>query len=273
MISLPITLSLVFYISFAIYVLLGIYVLWLNPREMLNRVFFVATISLGAWAFCFSIANSAPDYEVSLLWRRMATIGWGSAYSVLLHFFLILTERKRLLQSRLLYILLYMPVLVNIYIFGLSPHAIGQYELIYTTFGWVNIPLYTTWNVLFNIYFFSCSLIGFILLAHWGITAKDRKKKKQSLLLFLAFALALIIGTTTDFILNPYLETMIPQVSPTVSLIPMLAIFYSIKHYGLLKRPEKEYLAEPGKILSEDIHSKVFQIISLLFMASGIVGF
>lgn len=265
--------SLIFYISFVSYVLLGVYALWLNPKSMLNRVFFLGTISLGVWAFCFSIANSAPNHEVSLLWRRMATIGWGSAYSILLHFFLILTERKRLLQSKWLYPILYIPVLVNIYIFGLSPKAMEQYELVSTAFGWVSIPLYTTWDIFFNVYFFTCSSIGFLLLAQWGITAKDRKKKKQSLLLFLAFALALIIGTTADYILNPYFETGIPQVSPTVSLIPMSVIFYSIKRHGLLKRPEREQMAEPGKILSEDTHTKVFQVVSLLFMLSAMFGF
>lgn len=270
--SLPIGFSMIFYISFVCYVLLGVYALWLNPKSMLNRVFFVATISLGVWAFCFSIANSTPTHGVSLLWRRMAVLGWGSAYSVLLHFFLILTERKRLLQSKWLYFILYMPVLVNIYIYGLSPKAFQQHELVSTEFGWVNISIYTTWDILFNIYFFTCSLIGFLLLAQWGITEKDRKKKRQSLLLFLAFALALIIGTT-DLVLNPFFKTKVPQVSPTVSLIPMSVIFYSIKRYDLLKRPEREKIAEPGKILSEDTHTKVFQVVSLLFMLSAMIGF
>lgn len=125
--SLPYVYSLIFFIAFAIYFMMGIYTISLNAKRMLNRLYFVACIALAVWAFCFSIANSAQDAEIALFWRRLASIGWGTVYSILLNFYLIVTERKALLKKKWLYVLLYLPALVNVLAFGLSDAAKGQY--------------------------------------------------------------------------------------------------------------------------------------------------
>lgn len=271
--SMPVVFSLLFYTAFCGYLLLGIYILWLNPRNMLNRVFFAATLSLSAWAFCFAMANSAPDYETSLLWRRAASIGWGTAYSVLLHFILILTERTKLLQQRWLYIILYVPVLVNIYAFGISPAAAERYDLVFRAGGWINVPLHTPWDQYFNIYYISFSLVGLFLIGQWGMTTREADKKRQSLLLILAFAVAVVLGTLTDVIVNSFLELDLPQMAPVATLIPVAAIFYSIRRYGLMGRPAENQTAEPGKILSEGNLNRFYEIMSLLFVAGGLLTF
>ncbi|MHB8129894.1 MAG: EAL domain-containing protein [Mobilitalea sp.] len=265
--------SLIFYIAFAVYFLLGIYILWLNMKNRLNRIFFAACLSLSMWAFCFSVANSATDYETSLFWRRLASVGWGSVYSVLLHFIIVLTERKMLLKSKWLYVILYIPVLVNIYIFGLSGIARDYYDLVNTTGGWINVPVNTGWDLYFNIYYVSCSLIGLFLLGQWGRSKAEKKKRRQSRLLIITFAIGILLGTMTDIIVNAYMEISVPQRSPVVLLIPISAIFYSIKRYGLMGPSEKDHTAEPGKILDEVNHSKFFQIMSIVFMIGGMLNF
>ena len=271
--SLSIIFSFIFYITFSAYVFLGIYILWLNPKNTLNRIFFAATLSLCAWAFCFSIANSAPDYETSLFWRRIASVGWGSVYSVLLHFFIVLTERIKVLKSKWLYMALYIPVLVNIYVFGLSGTAMEQYDLVNTISGWINVPVNTQWDKFFNIYYVSCSLIGLSLIGHWGITSKEKNKRKQSVLLVTTFATGILLGTMTDIIVNSYMDISVPQLAPIASLIPISAIFYSIRRYGLMGRSEKNQTAEPGKILNEVNLSKFYQIMSVIFIAGGMLSF
>ena len=265
--------SFIFYIAFAIYILLGLYILWRNTKNALNRIFFVACLSLSTWAFCFSIANSAPDYETSLFWRRLASVGWGSAYSVLLHFFMILTERKRVLKSRWLYVILYLPVLLNIYVFGLSNIARDQFNLVNTTGGWINIPVNSPWDYFFNIYYVSFSIVGLFLLGQWGIGSKENKKKRQSHLLIITFAIGILMGTMTDIIVNSYMKISVPQMSPVVSLLPVAAIFYSIKRYALMGPTEINQTAEPGKILSEVNQSKFYQIMSMIFILGGMLNF
>ncbi len=271
--SLSLIFSLLFYLMFTTYILLGLYILWLNPKNRLNRIFFVATLSLSTWAFCFSVANTATDYETSLFWRRIASVGWGSAYSILLHFFIVLTERKKVLKSKWLYIILYVPVIVNIYVFGLGELARDHYDLVHITSGWINVPLNTMWDIYFNTYYLTCSLIGLFLIGQWGITSKEIKKKKQSILFIITFAIGVILGTMTDVIVNSYMNINIPQMSPVISIVPISAIFYSIQRYGLMGRFEKDQTAEPGKILSEVNLFKFYHIMSMIFMIGGLLSF
>lgn len=265
--------SSVFYIAFAYYALLGIYILWLNPRKKLNRIFFVATISLSVWAFCFSVANSAPDYETSLFWRRAASLGWGTVHSVILNFFLELTERKIIRKSKWIYALIYIPTLINIYVFGLSEIAKDQYDLVKTTGGWINIPLHTPWDIAFDIYYVTCTLVGVILVSQWGITSKDRKKKKQSWLLVIAYATAVLLGTMTEFIINSFMDINVPQLAPVITLIPISVIFYLIKRHGFMRPTATNQTTEPGKILSEVNLSKFYKIMSMLYIFGGLVSF
>lgn len=271
--SMPVAFSLVFYAAFCGYVLLGVYILWLNPRAGLNRVFFAATLSLSAWAFCFAMANSAPDYETSLFWRRAASVGWGSAYSVLLHFVLVLTERTKWLRHKWLYVILYAPVLVNVYTFGISPAAGSHYDLVFRAGGWINVPLHSFWDQYFNAYYVSFSLVGLFLIGQWGYATREPDKKKQSQLLILAFAAAVVLGTLTDVIANSFLELDLPQMAPVATLIPTAAIFYAIRRYGLMARPAESRAAEPGIILSEGNRARFYQILSLLFVAGGMLTF
>lgn len=131
--------SFVLFITFAIYFILGMYILSLNTGSKLNRLYCIACLSLSIWSFCFSITNSAPDYETAILWRRLASLGYGTVYSILLHFSLILTERTAVLKNKWIYVVLYFPAAVNVIAFGYNASAKEQYNLIYTAAGWVNI--------------------------------------------------------------------------------------------------------------------------------------
>lgn len=269
----PYIFTMIFYCAFAIYIVLGNYILWLNPRSNINRIFYVSCLSISVWAFCFSVANSAADYETSLVWRRIASVGWGSAYSVFLHFFILLTERKKVLKSKVLYLLLYIPVLVNIYVFGISEKAPIYYNLQQLPGGWINIPVNNAGDIYFNIYYVSYSIISLILIGQWGRKTKDINKKKQSRLLLGTFAAAFVLGSLTDIIVNSYAGVSIPQMSPLIMLIPVLAVFYSIRKYGLMRPVDRNQIAEPGKILNEINLFKIYNIISMVFIVGSMVNF
>ncbi|HYE68477.1 MAG TPA: histidine kinase N-terminal 7TM domain-containing protein, partial [Anaerovoracaceae bacterium] len=202
---LPLTFSLIFFAAFAAYFFFGLYVLFLNVHSNLHRVFFLSCISLCIWAFSFSISNSAPDYDTCLFWRRIACLGWGTYFSLLLHFILILTDRNRLLQKKWLYMLLYFPAAVNVFAFCLYGEiAVKQYHLIKTDAGWVNVLEGTVWDIWFNCYYVIFSIISVGLILQWGITAKDRLVRKQSLIMGGAILYATLAGTLTDFVINSF---------------------------------------------------------------------
>ncbi|CAM4393673.1 EAL domain-containing protein [Paenibacillus typhae] len=264
--------SLILFIGFAIYFILGMYILSLNTGSKLNRLYCLACLSLSIWSFCFSITNSAPDYETAILWRRLASLGYGTVYSILLHFFLILTERTAVLRNKWIYVLLYLPAVVNVFAFGYSDSAREQYRLIYTATGWVNISANGWGDVYFNLYYICFTTAGLLLLWNWARRSKDPVKKKQGYLFMLSYSLAMIAGTATDVIMNSYASVKVPQLAPVIVLLPTTAMFYAIKRYGLMGLGKKGK-TEPGKILSDVNMDRFIKIMSFVYVIGGMLNF
>ena len=101
--------------------------------------FFAALLSLSLWTFGFTIAISAGDYESCLFWRRFSALGWGTFFAVLLHFTLLLTEKKELLKQWWIYLFIYFPAVVVVFAFSVSNDlAPILYNLVETEWGWIN---------------------------------------------------------------------------------------------------------------------------------------
>ena len=92
--------SLVFFAVAGIYIIIGIYALSLNIKNSLNKTFFFVNLSLSVWAFSFSLLNAALTYEDAIFWCRVSVLGWGTMYSFLLHYFLVLTDKKYFLKQQ-----------------------------------------------------------------------------------------------------------------------------------------------------------------------------
>lgn len=272
--SLPIFYSITYYLAFIIYFSLGVYIFSLNARSRLHQVFLGGVLALCGWAFSFAIANSAPDAALSLQWRRMAALGWGSFYSYLLHYVLILTEKNALLKKWWVYAAIYLPSLVYIVVFSLyTPVAVQQYNLIRVATGWINISQPTVWDRIYQVNYFLNSAITITLLWNWGRTARNRFKMRQALMLVLTFAAALVLGTLTEFVINYYMPYNVPQLAPVVILIPASTMFYYIRKYGLMSlRPEQPH-ADAGQILSKKTRRNLYVYITFSFMLAAIINF
>ena len=92
----PLIFALIFLPLFQ-YTFLGIYIIHMNSKSSQNRYFYPNYFFVFL-VFWFSIANFAKTEEACLIWRRIAALGWSMAYSLMLHFFLILTDRKKVLK-------------------------------------------------------------------------------------------------------------------------------------------------------------------------------
>lgn len=264
--------SILFYVSFVIYSMFGSYILFLNAENALNRLFFSVCLSLSVWCFAFSIANSAPNYEMVLFWRRISVIGWGVVYSILVHYALILTRPKGYRIPKILYLMIYIPSFFSIIIFGASSYSVTTYHLVETGVGWVNISQGGIWDVLFTGYCLGYGLWVLVLIGRWGYRSKDSKIRWQSFLIVTSFALNLLLGAFSDIILNAYTRIRTPQLAPVFSLISITAIFYVIRKYGLMNQ-DQNAMAEPGRILSEVNLAKIFNISTMICIIAGMVDF
>jgi len=272
--SLPGLISLLFFLAVVVYYILGVYVIRLNPSSTIHRLFFCICLTLCIWAFAFSIANSAISYEMSLTWRRVAAIGWGTLYSILLHYTLCLTGKQNIFRKKWIYALIYLPAAVNVFVFSLySDLALKRYVLEYTYAGWVNVRPTSVWDVMFNVYYIMFSLMVIGLFFHWGWSSKERLIKKQAYMIVASYVLAIIIGTLTEFVINYYFPFKFPQLAPLITLIPITAMYYCIIKYGLMAPETKNTVPQEGQILSEASQSQLYLYLTRAYILGAFLHF
>lgn len=264
--------STIFFISFSVYVLLGLYIFSMNARYALNRIFLVLCLSLCLWSFGFSIANSADSLERALFWRRISALGWGTAYSILLHYFIRLTGIYQVFKKKLIYVLIYIPAGLMAYAYGFGGIARDNYNLVYTTAGWVNRSVANMWDKLFIAYYIGYTILTFVLLVIWSRRSKERSNRIQAYVLLVSFFISVLIGTFTDKILNTFSSSVVPQLGPVIILIPTTAIFYCIERYGLMMPIKAEQDNEPGRILNDTYQNKIYNIISVAFITGSLLN-
>jgi diguanylate cyclase (GGDEF)-like protein len=274
--DLPLFFSEVFFAVSVVYGVFSVYILIINRKSMLNRVYFAICIALCIWSLGFAFATSAPNVDVGLFWRRFAAIGWGSVFAFILHFFLVLSNKKGILKKRWIYLLLYAPAAVTVYVFA-TPFSSGfvQYNLILTSMGWVNSAANNLWDWFYSLYYGSYAILGLALIWLWGRRSLDVLVKKQARLIFGSFLGAILVGTLTDMLFNSYLSINIPQLAPIIILLPMAVVNYSINHYGLMQ-PKPVYEEEPilnvsSRSLLYNYISAVAAVGSLIYIISGYI--
>lgn len=265
--------SLIFYMAFVIYIFMGIYCITLNAKEHLNRVFLAFCFCISIWAFAFTIFNSAGSYEEALLWRRISSLGWGTAYSVTVHFVLVLTGADSILKKKRTYAAIYLPAALIVFIFGIYTRTSSrQYNLVQTTAGWGNIYPNNFWDMVFNFYYISFSLIAAVLLIRWYKKIKDKIKKRDVLYLLLSFGISLLLGTLTDSRASLYLAFEVPSLAPVYILFPVLTINRIINKYGLMLPKMKKATPQEGIILTDDNRASLFRYISIIFYIGSVVN-
>lgn len=265
--------TLIFYSVFIIYLFLGIYSITLNVKEHLNRVFLFLCLCFSIWAFTFAVGNSSNNYEDAIMWRSISSLGWGVAYSIVVHFTLVLTEEKSIMKTKWIYAVLYLPAAVNVFIYGVYSR-VGkiQYDLVHTKAGWANVPIDSIGDKYFTAYYLIFSLFSFILLIRWHNRKEDLIKRKNAKYLLISYAFSLVLGTLTDVLANHYLEYKIPSLGPVFILIPVTTIFYFIHRYGLMQQKGQKISPLEGVILSDYKRASLFKYIAIIFFIGSILN-
>lgn len=260
--------SVLFFAVFIIALILGLYVLQSNGKAHTNRCFFALIISLSFWSVGFALSTPAANEATSEVWRRFAAVGWGTLYAIVLHFALIITGKRNLLRKWWVYFL-YLPAFINILAFAL-PIGIYQkpYQLIRTEIGWANIAGTSVWDWIFYIYYITYTVTGLILILLWGKKSSDKNIKMQSRIIFLSFIVALVIGSITDVLLNS-ITANLPQMAPIVILLPITAIYHTIKKYEFMV---SEPIDKNELILNDSSTERILRYISIMFFVGAAIS-
>ncbi len=251
-------------ICFLVYAIIGILVWQIDRKQLTNRLFFVVCVLLSIWAALFVPMSLAPSAEKAAFFRRLSTLTWGSIYSLLLHFFIILTGNGRWLRKIWRITLLHLPAAVTIYLyFWADPVTVSA--MAFTHFGWafLNPPDQSLLlKLFFNIYYISYVLAGLILLTVWMRKTAYTREKHQARIMISGQVLALILGSLTDVIL-PHMNR--PPMGIVSILIPIGGIWFALQKYQLINLYPEHAVPDILRIMNEglimvDDASKIRQI-------------
>lgn len=262
-------LSIIFFLFFIVYLLTGLYVFLKSSRERINQVFFAALLSLSLWTFGFTIAISAGDYESCLFWRRFSALGWGTFFAVLLHFTLLLTEKKELLKQWWIYLFIYFPAVVVVFAFSVSNDlAPILYNLVETEWGWINQAQNSVWDMFHTVYYAGYSLTSMFMIWQWG--RQYQEVKIQTHFIIGSYFLIFLIGSLTDIISNTYLGMEIPQMAPVFLLFPVFTMFYTKNGFGIFTVGRLQQESRSLNIIST---KKVYSYLAIALILGGLLNF
>ena len=272
--SLPIIFSIIFFMVSVIYYYFGAHIHVINFRSKTNHVFGLCCLCLSVWSFSFSISNSAPDYETSQFWRRMASLGWCSFFSLTLHLSLIITEKQQLLKKAWIYVAIYLPALFFTFVYTIySPVANGRYVMKMTKSGWENVVPYIGIDWAFDFYYLSFSILSLIILVSWAFSSQNGSKKIQAIMVGTAYACSLITASAIEFFLKPKIGITAFQMAPVIIMIPITVLYSCLKNYGLISPDFGNRIAKRGHILSEATKLQLYYLLARVYIFAAFFSF
>lgn len=262
-----------FFMAFILYLQMGMTIIPFRHKSRINRVVFIICFAMSLWSLGYSMANSAPSYEIALLWRRIAAIGRSLIFSLFLHFVLIVFKIIPDSWKKWSIVPLYLPAIASIYAFALHPSiAPSQYNLSLTSVGWINHSTNNYIDWLFNAYFITYILVGFVLIVRARQKSNILSKKLLNIML-LTIVATVLISTITDIVLNIYIPSNIPQIAPLIILLPVISIYYSIRRNSMLSLHQKVSITSNGNILNEVSHAKLYSSMAIIYFYGGFACF
>lgn len=271
--SLAFVFSLIYFSICVVYILFALYVVFLDMRSKINRLFFTLCLLLGIWTFSYAIANSAPDQETALIWMRVAVFGWGMMAALFLHCVLAMTGKEQFLKNKWLYVLLYLPGAVTVFVFGISGGlAAEQYQLINSGAGWVNIADHGAWLRFYYIYAISFSLAAIYLLWGWQKRTEETTKKKLSRWLIISIFVMIFSLATNNVLGYSGQLSKLYYLAENSVLLPVAVMLYAIRKYRFID-PTKESIEHKPSLLKDADLPFLYQVISVAFFLGSVLHF
>ncbi|NIM17328.1 MAG: PAS domain S-box protein [Candidatus Aminicenantes bacterium] len=208
---------------------LGDFVFYLNPRLVVNRMFFYCCLLFTFLGFVEFAFCRAETYDTAFFWFKMGAV-WTFMVSVGIHFVLIFIEKKKLLKKWQIFSLVYLPAL---FFFALEVVGGPPVELIKLSWGWTYT--YQVETIVYNLEIFwviGASIFAFYLVIRYYLKSTDKVKKVQARLLITGFSFPSIL-VLVSWIILPYLEIPAPDLTSTGFFITMVFVGFGIWKYKL----------------------------------------
>ncbi len=231
---------------------LGIYVLFQDRRKLLNRLFFLLSITLTGFIFWANIAYDAGSKENVILIYYISVFFFGPFFAVNLHFNLIFTKHK-LKASQIL--LLYLPAAMVI-ITTFTDYSLFS-DFIFENGLWNFVPAYHSFGFWFYLVYTASYTIGAIIIIDvYRRKTRLNKDKRRALIINSTYLISLLAGFTCAFTLPNFGVFQLSRLGPTTYTLYFFAIFYSVFRY--------RFLNLLPSIITDDIISHISDIVILM---------
>ena len=220
------------FIAFLAYFSLIIIILIKDPKSWLNKSCAVFFASLALWSFSYIIIhNLNTSKDTVILFDNIGSIGWVSFASFFLWFSLIVTEKEKILKTRIIY-----PFIFILPLFLIYKQWTGFLILDYIKqpWGWESVWADSIWTYLFYLYYLSFMVIGLYLILNFGRRTKEPLKKKQAKIIFTTGIITLILSSLTDVLFLELNIYTIPPLGNIIVLIWASGIAYAMVKYKLM---------------------------------------
>lgn len=218
-----------------VYIILAVQILSRDRNEKLNKLFYKITMLFCFWSLMNGILFLVTDIDIAVEVRRFGVISWGSIYSLILSFVLIMTGFDKKVNVHLRYCILYIPVVVNWYLYFVL-HVTAD-ELMLTSRGWVLREYFSRsfiWNNFFYIYYVTFTTAAAVLLLVWLRKETVKRKRLQGKVIVSTLIAAFVLGTLLEVVLPINGINIFSGVTTIVAFIPIAGIWFSMVRYGFM---------------------------------------
>ncbi len=227
--------ALLSFILLMTYLMVGAYTLYTNPKARLNLIFSLLCLAFGLWALGYVIAHQAHDEATYWIGYRIGAPGWSVCTSLFLHFFLLLSGRRRFLDRWWAYVILYAPAIF----FAVKNLAEGPFiatSVVHSTLGWNEViardSIYT-W--IFFAYYAGYTLWGLALAALWSRRAAPGRERRKARFITVTGLIAVAMIALLEFVLPSLKILELPMRAQLPVFYWIMSIAYAMVKYRLMR--------------------------------------
>jgi|GEM_PF-2539299 len=205
--------------------MLGNFIYYTNPKNSLNRLIALLSILIGFLAFVEFAYRQATNLDVAFFWLKISFI-WPVVPALLINVALLFGEKFRFLKQRMIYVLIYLPALLLIFLSqttGLEGTPVLEYFGYTYNLSAPLFPIIGFWSILGG-------LVSALIFFSYYSRSEDPLEKKQAKYIFIGLYLPLVLSLMSDVIV-PVLWIRIPEMTITFITIGLGFIVYGMWKY------------------------------------------
>ena len=239
----------------------GNYVYHLDKKKPLNKIFMLFSLTLSYWAFTEFMYRQASGSDVANFWLKISSL-YPFALSFFIHFALVFTEKKRILDNKWTLFLIYAPAAI-FSIIGLTTNLMNA-GVVKEFWGYTYIPQNSWISLMSYIWNFGLAFLALFLCVGYHHKVTDKKKKQQAKYVSIGFSIPLLAALLTEGV-APVLQIKIPELTTTFTTILGVFVGYAIWKYEMftinpVTAAENIISTMPDSLFLTDTEGKILKV-------------